>query len=127
MEPVTLRTDRLVLSPPEHIAYFDPSTGVRVLEEERAPAPPLGSEPFDIPRSEYPRLSAELYAAYDTLLPAFVLREAPVRPEVRSAAISFKRLFPRFSGKLLRPYYEQIGGEWFAWIDRVADGSEGGQ
>lgn len=109
-----------VLSPPERVTFFDPSTGVRVNEEPRPGGPPLGTEPFDVPRTEYRQLSAQLFGAYDVLLPAFAQGLAMTDPVVQNAARTFKKLFPRFSGKLLDPYYKEIGEDWVAWIDRTA-------
>jgi hypothetical protein len=109
-----------VLSPPERVTFFDPSTGARVKEEPRPGGRPLGTEPFDVPRSEYRQLSAQLFGAYDVLLPAFAQGLAAAAPAVQAAAKTFKKIFPRFSGKLLAPYYTEIGKDWFAWLDRMA-------
>lgn len=108
-----------VLSPPEHVTFFDPATGVRVTEESRPGGRPLGVEAFDVPRTEYHQLRAQLFGAYDVLLPAFARGLATADPTVQAAARTFKKVFPRFSGKLLYPYYKEIGKDWFAWLDRM--------
>lgn len=109
-----------LLSPPEHVAFFDPETGARVAEESRPGGGPLGVEAFDVPRTEYRELRAQLFGAYDVLLPAFAHGLATADPVVQAAARTFKKVFPRFSGKLLDPYYKEIGKDWFTWIDRMA-------
>jgi hypothetical protein len=109
-----------VLSPPERVTFFDPSTGTRVKEESRPGGPPLGTEAFAVPRSEYPQLSAQLFGAYDVLLPAFAQGRATADPALQAAAKTFKIIFPRFAGKLLDRYYKEIGKDWFAWLDRMA-------
>jgi hypothetical protein len=108
------------LSGPDRVAFFDPTTGVRLKDEQRPGGRPLGTEPFDVPRAEYRWLSAQLFAAYDVLLPAFAQELTTAEPVIEEAAKTFKQLFPRFSGKLLDPYYKQIGNAWFDWIDRMA-------
>lgn len=109
-----------VLSPPERVTFFDPSNGLRVKEDATAGGPPLGTEPFDVPRSEYAQLIAQLFDAYDVLVPAFAERRSAVDPALQAAAKTYKKLFPRFSGKLLDRYYKEIGKDWFAWLDRMA-------
>jgi hypothetical protein len=109
-----------VLSPPTRVTFFDPVTGARVSEEPRPGGSPLGTEPFDVPRSEYRQLSAQLFGAYDVLLPAFAQGLVTADPTVHAAATTFKKVFSRFSGKLLDPYYHAIGKDWFAWIDSMA-------
>lgn len=109
-----------VLSPPERVTFFDPVAGARVKEEPKPGGALLGTEPFDVPRAEYRQLSAQLFGAYDVLLPAFAQGLVTADPVVHSAARTFEKLFPRFSGKLLDPYYKEIGKDWFAWIDRMA-------
>lgn len=107
------------LSSPDRVVFFDPTTGVRVKEEQRPGGRSLGTEPFDVPRSEYRALSAQLFSAYDVLLPAFVRGLVTADPVIEAAAYTFKKIFPRFSGKLLDPYYKEIGQDWFAWIDQM--------
>lgn len=109
-----------VLSPPERVVFFDASTGVRVKEDKRPGGRPLGTEAFDVPRSDHPQLSAQLFSAYDVLVPAFAQSRAVADPALQAAAKTYKKVFPRFSGKLLEPYYKEIGKDWFAWVDRMA-------
>jgi hypothetical protein len=109
-----------VLSPPDLVTFFDPTSGARVNEEVKSGGPPLGTEPFGVPRSEYAQLSAQLFGAYDTLLPAFAQGQTTADPALRAAAATYKSLFPRFAGKLLDRYYKEIGKDWFAWLDRMA-------
>ena len=113
-----------LLSSPDRVVFFNAADGATVREEAVTNVIDLGSERFEIPRSEYPRLSAELFAAYDTLLPAFASGATSVPAEVKGAALTVKRLFPRFSGKLLAPYYQRIGRAWFTWLDQVTEGTE---
>lgn len=104
---------------PKQVLLVDPTTGALVREEPRAPVHALGNESFTVPPSEYMQLSAELYGAYDALLLPFVRRQKG--PEVAAAANTWKRVFARFEGKLLRPFYEQIGKDWFSWLDEVTN------
>jgi hypothetical protein len=108
------------IGPPSLVRFFDPATGARVREEKRPAAAALGTEAFDVPRAEYRELLPELYRAYDVLLPAFARGDAKPAPEVRTAAKSYQRAFARVSGKLLLPYYREIGKDWFTWIDAAA-------
>lgn len=108
------------LSPPDRVTFFDPSTGARVREEPRPGGAPIGIEAFEVRRTEYPQLRAQLFGAYDVLLPAFARGLATTEPAVQEAARTFKKVFPRFAGKLLDPYYREIGKDWFIWLDRMA-------
>ncbi len=107
-----------ILSPPTRVTFFDAVTGARVNEEPRPGGPPLGTEPFDVPRAEYRQISALLFDTYDVLLPAFAQGRMTADPMVDAAAKTFKKVFPRFSGNLLDPYYKEIGKDWVAWLDR---------
>ncbi len=108
------------LSPPDRVTFFDPATGARVAEESMPGGTPLGIEAFEVPRTEYRQLRAQLFGAYDVLLPAFARGLATADPALRAAAMTFKKVFPRFAGKLLDPYYQEIGKDWFPWVDRMA-------
>jgi hypothetical protein len=108
---------------PERVMYLDPETGALLREEPLPPAPSLGTERFDMSASEYLELTAKLYGAYDKLLPAFARQEKDPSPEVRAAANTFAELFPRFAGKLLKPYYDRIGKDWFSWIESITERS----
>jgi hypothetical protein len=109
-----------VLSPPQRVTFFDPASGLRVREDAIVGGPPLGTDPFDVPRSEYAQLIAQLFDAYDVLIPAFAERRSAATPALQAAAKTYKKLFPRFAGKLLDRYYKEIGKDWFAWLDRMA-------
>jgi hypothetical protein len=122
-----------VIYPPYRVWYHDAETGA-VLREEPLdlstvlskvgdPLPTLGVEGFYVPREELDELIAKLYGAYDQLLPAFVRQEKDPSPEVRAAASTFAEIFPRFSGKLLKPYYDRIGKDWFPWIESITERS----
>jgi hypothetical protein len=113
----------MLLGAADQITFYDPATGAQRHEEPMPPAPALGTEAFGVERGEYGRLSAELYAAYDTLLPAFTRAEARPSAEVKAAAIAYGAIFPKFAGKLFRPTYEKIGKDWFVWLLAVEKAS----
>jgi hypothetical protein len=112
--------DRSVLSPPTQVWYFDPATGERVREEARPGGPPLGSEPLTVPHAEIEALLTEFYGATDTLLPAFARGDGKPAPEIKAAAGTYKRGFDRVSIKLHARYYQDLGQEWFRWVDAAA-------
>jgi hypothetical protein len=108
------------VAPPVLVLFFDPVTGALLRQEPRQPGPTLGSESFDVPRTEVHALLAELYGAYDALLPAFAQGDAKPGPGIQAAARKYKEAFARVSGKLLMPAYTEIGRAWFQWIDAAA-------
>jgi hypothetical protein len=63
-----------------------------------------------------------LYHDYDVLLPAFADISTDVLPEVRTAAPEFKALFEKLAERPLMPYYQVIGKDFFAWLDKVIAG-----
>ena len=64
----------------------------------------------------------KLYHEYDVLLPAFASGATEVLPEVRTAAIEFKKLFGRLAEHPLMPYYQVVGKDFFSWLDKVIAG-----
>lgn len=58
----------------------------------------------------------ELCGLYDTLLPAFFAGQPAAAP----AATRFLALFARLTPAPLRPYYEQYGAAFLAWLRQAA-------
>lgn len=76
-----------------------------------------------------PGLTLEQYLAkldrlnqvYDVLMPEFGAARSEVSPEVMSAAKEFTELFDLLGEAPLKPYYDFLGGDFFAWIDQVSE------
>ena len=63
---------------------------------------------------------ASSHASDGVLLPADAAGATEPQPALRAAATSFKRLFTMIGEHVLLPYYQAIGKDWFAWVDRMA-------
>lgn len=61
-----------------------------------------------------------LNQAYDLVLPRFGARQSSADPETKAAAKGFKTLFQLLVEQPLLPYYQALGKDFFAWIDRMA-------
>ena len=70
---------------------------------------------------QYVQKAARLSEVYDVLLPQFGAERSGVRPEVVSAAKEFTGLFRLLSEAPLKPYYDFLGKDFFAWIDLVSE------
>jgi hypothetical protein len=76
--------------------------------------------PPGVTAAEFMERQQELFAAYDVLLPFFADGETTLGANGRDWARHFLQLFELLSEPPLRPYYTQYGGEFFAWVARVA-------
>jgi hypothetical protein len=121
----------LQLLPPSHLGFVNAETAV--FEEFRAVRPAdfgrsdpenqfLGKYrlPEGMTQEEYLDYQARLFQAYDRLLPQFAINQASVSPETKRAAGEFKALFNLITEQILRPYYQAIGNDFFAWLDKVS-------
>ena len=68
----------------------------------------------------YHRELARLNEVYDVVLPEFGARQSAVSPEVASAAKKLRELFGLLSEAPLKPYYDSLGKDFFAWIDEIS-------
>jgi hypothetical protein len=65
---------------------------------------------------QFINMRAELFAAYDLLIPPFSRREVNLNEQQYKAVASFLTGFPQLSEAVLRPYYEFVGKEFFTWL-----------
>lgn len=119
----------LQLVAPNYIATLDVESGK--FEEMRAAAPNDFGQPhkeaeligkYPMPEGMNPEqfiaAQAELYRAYDILLPMFA-GNAVVPADVKDTARRFKSLFSQIAEPPLLPYYQSVGKEFFAWVERL--------
>ncbi|NOZ51916.1 MAG: hypothetical protein GXP08_02050 [Gammaproteobacteria bacterium] len=67
------------------------------------------------------KLERRLYELYDILLPEFAKgKSVEVSLVIRNTAIEFKKILDRLSQKFLRPYYCEVGHDFYVWMDDVA-------
>jgi hypothetical protein len=120
------------LGAPDYIATLRVSDG-RLESLQSLEADPTGALPADPSHSigtfglpdkmtaeEYVKRQAELFAAYDVLLPLFERPEDAVGQNGRDWARYFQDLFQAVSEPPLRPYYESFGAEFFRWVSQAA-------
>lgn len=107
-------------------ARFELLRTVRIEEVGLRAAPADGLGVFAIPegvtKEEFTARRERLLDAYDRVLPMFASRASGDAPAVREAAGEFRRLFGDTSEAALRPCYAAVGAEFFAWLDRTAEG-----
>ncbi len=123
-------TEGVRMAPPNYVARMEPGTGK--LEELRAVGPSdfgqshgendvIGAYvmPEGMTVDEYLETRDRLYAVYDLLLPAFAAGRAAATPDLKEAALEFRKLFSAMSEPPLSPYYSALGKDFFAWVARL--------
>jgi hypothetical protein len=70
---------------------------------------------------------ARLNEVYDVLIPEFGGGRSGVSQEIMSAAKEFRELFDLLSEAPLKPYYDFVEGDFFAWLDQVSEPRSRGQ
>jgi len=122
----------LQLMPPHYLAELDPDSGrlermvfVEPAEFGRQDPPEDYIGRYDMlpngrTSDQYHALRAQLLAAYDKVLPAFLRGASSFGRELRQAAQDFLSLFPQVTEQPLLPYYREVGKDMFAWLERAA-------
>jgi len=131
----------LQLLTPSYVAFLDATTGEFELLKAVVPGEFGQKHKEDEILGKYltlpERMAAEfltrqvlLYQAYDALLPAFAVDQADVPPQakkaareaqdVQKAAVQFRSLFPAVTEGPLQGYYQALGKDFFAWLNRLA-------
>jgi len=80
--------------------------------------------PDGMTSEEYIALRAELYRAYDAVLPHYAVKSHGGRDELRASAARFGDLFRRLHEPPLLPYYHHLGRDFFDWLARTTHGDE---
>jgi hypothetical protein len=120
----------LQLMPPSYLGFLNAVTGD--VEELRAVTPgELGQKHKEeeligryltLPERMMPEFltkQARLQQVYDTLLPAFAGLKPGDSAEVKRAAGEFKTLFAQVSEGPWLPYYQAVGKQFFAWLEKA--------
>ncbi|MEZ5352926.1 MAG: hypothetical protein R2762_09850 [Bryobacteraceae bacterium] len=117
------------IAAPEYLLTVDAETG-KVTE----------LRPFDAPRGEwlgqdhslerraqldFVEQEQALYGELDILLPALASGARPVPDETAAAARRYTARFRFLAEQPLLPYYQHLGGWFFAWVGAVAGPSGG--
>jgi hypothetical protein len=116
-----------IIYPPSYLGVFDRSDGSLLKLSAVEPSDfgqshptqePLGvaNMPEGMTFEQFMNLRAELFSAYDLLVPAFSGKEARLDKPQYEAAQRFLTLFPQLSEAVLKPYYEHVGKEFFGWL-----------
>lgn len=122
-----LEHQRLKEGAPFLLQTFDASTGDLIRSKEVA-AGDFGALPITSElgfeklgeRSDSDQLEARLYLAYDVLAPAYARGDTKLDAAGLIAASTCKQVFPKYAGPLLLPYYEHLGRDFFAWLDKAS-------
>jgi len=85
------------------------------VEEIGAYALPAGMD-----AKQFVALQERLYQLHDMLVPLFAAGQERVSPEQRQAAADFRTIFGRVTEPSLQPYYQIVGNDFFAWLDRIS-------
>ena len=117
------------LTAPEYIATADYDSG-RFLAVERASPAALSvalsgnADPYTPPSFGSPQDIIDTYNRFydlhDVVLPAFRSQGGGVSPAVAAAAREILTLFSRLAEPPNEPYYQALGGEFYAWLRQIA-------
>lgn len=113
---------------PTHVGEFDLSQGeLRDLRQIKPSefgqvSPPDGRLGFyrtELTFQQTKELRAELFTDLDVLIPLFARNDVSVPASKLESARDFRRVFRILREEPLDPYYRGVGGEFFAWLDRL--------
>jgi hypothetical protein len=119
-----------IIFPPSYLGLFQ-STDASLLKlmavddtyfgQAHPVGEPLGvaNMPEGMTFDQFINLRAELFAAYELLIPPFSKKEVNLNDQQYKAVASFLTLFPQLSEAVLKPYYEYVGKEFFAWLQEI--------
>lgn len=125
--PPDLEHQRSKEGAPFLLQTFDASTG-DLLRSKEVAAGDFGALPINKElgfeklgeRSDSDQLEGRLYLAYDVLAPAYARGDTKLDAAGLIAASTCKEVFLKYAGPLLLPYYEHLGRDFFAWLDKAS-------
>lgn len=125
----TVPKDGMHITPPQFVGVADMTNGKFIaltqFEDDLKPsmlAPtPWKHERFRFESSDEILVEFDaIYRLYDRLLPGFIDRDAPISNELAVDAKRYLELFEKHAEKPLLPYYERFGGNFLAWVRKIA-------